>query len=286
MAAKLRDQPRDRRSGRAQAGLAARPHRSHLHHAGAMLALLVGGSVAAAAQEQMPPPSAQTNTPRPTPAPSIGPFRGGVPSGPPATGTLSLSIADALKRALEHNLGLLLSSDSVDRARGAQIRAQGDLLPNVTTRISETRQQINLAAFGFPLPAGIPSDRRPVQRVRRPAVPVASPSSTSRRSTTPARRRTTSPRPATNTRARAISSCSSRRCLRRRRWPRRRAPTRRGRSCDTARGPLQPGGRPQSRAAWSPASRCCGRRSSSPPSGSGSPRRRRRSRKPSCSSRA
>jgi outer membrane protein TolC len=122
-----------------------------------MLALFLGGSVVAAAQEQGPP-SAQTNTPpRPMPAPSIGPFRGGVPSGSPVSGTLSLSIADALNRALEHNLGLLLSSDSIDRARGARLRALSDLLPNVTTRISETRQQLNLAAYGFPLPAGIPS---------------------------------------------------------------------------------------------------------------------------------
>jgi outer membrane protein TolC len=124
-----------------------------------VLALFVGGSVAAsAAQEQSPPPATQTTTPpRPTTAPSIGPFLGGVPSAQPATGTLSLSIADALNRALEHNLGLLLSSDGVDRARGARLRALSDLLPNVTTRISETRQQLNLAAYGFPLPAGIPS---------------------------------------------------------------------------------------------------------------------------------
>jgi len=123
-----------------------------------MLALFFGASIAAAAQQPVPPPSTQTNTPpRPTAAPSIGPFRGGVPSASPVTGTLSLSIADALNRALEHNLGLLLSSDGVDRARGARLRALSDLLPNVTTRISETRQQLNLAAYGFPLPAGIPS---------------------------------------------------------------------------------------------------------------------------------
>ena len=72
-------------------------------------------------RSQTPPPSAQTTAPRrPTTAPSIGPFLGGVPSGQPVAGTLSLSIADALNRALEHNLGLLLSADGVDRARGAR----------------------------------------------------------------------------------------------------------------------------------------------------------------------
>ena len=68
-----------------------------------------------------------------------------------------MSIADALNRALEHNLGVLLSADGVDRARGARLRALSDLLPNVSGRMSETRQQLNLAAYGFPLPAGIPS---------------------------------------------------------------------------------------------------------------------------------
>jgi outer membrane protein TolC len=123
------------------------------------LALCVGDSAAvSAAQEQAPPPAARTGSPpRPAPVPSIGPFLGGVPSGPPAAGTLSLSIADVLKRALEQNLGLLLSAEGVDRARGARLRALGDLLPNVSGRVSETRQQLNLAAFGFPLPAGIPS---------------------------------------------------------------------------------------------------------------------------------
>jgi outer membrane protein TolC len=90
-------------------------------------------------------------------APSIGPFRGAVPSPQPAAGTLSLSIVDALKRALEQNLGLLLASDGIDRARGVRLRALSDRLPNVSARIAETRQQINLAAYGFPLPAGIPS---------------------------------------------------------------------------------------------------------------------------------
>lgn len=122
-----------------------------------MQVLFLAGSVAAAAAQE-PPPSVQTTAPpRTTTTLAIGPFRGGVPSTQPVTGTLSLSIADALNRALEHNLGLLLSSDGIDRARGVRLRALSDLLPNVTTRISETRQRLNLAAYGFPLPAGIPS---------------------------------------------------------------------------------------------------------------------------------
>jgi outer membrane protein TolC len=100
----------------------------------------------------MATPAAQTQGP-----PPISPFLGGVPSGQPTSEPLSLSIADALRRAFEHNLGVLLSGDGVDRARGARLRALADLLPNVTGRLSETRQQLNLAAYGFPLPSGIPS---------------------------------------------------------------------------------------------------------------------------------
>jgi outer membrane protein TolC len=149
-----------RRPHQARKGHHVRAVRFAVHARPVLLALLIGRSVAtSAAQEPTPPPpSTQATTPRrPTPAPSIGPFLGGVPSGQPVTGTLSLSIADALNRALEHNLGLLLTNDGMDRARGARFRALSELLPNVSARMSGTRQQLNLAAYGFPLPAGIPS---------------------------------------------------------------------------------------------------------------------------------
>jgi outer membrane protein TolC len=38
-----------------------------------------------------------------------------------------------------------------------KLAALSGMLPNINGRISETRQKINLEAFGFPLPAGIPS---------------------------------------------------------------------------------------------------------------------------------
>ena len=123
-----------------------------------MLALILGGGAAAAQTPPAPPPSGQTRQPaRTAPPPSATTFLGGVPSGTATADPLPLSIWDVVTRALEHNLGLLLADADVSRARGARLRALGDLLPNVTGRISETRQQLNLAAYGFPLPAGIPS---------------------------------------------------------------------------------------------------------------------------------
>src|SRR5882672_1325636 len=83
-------------------------------------------------------------------------FFGSVPSGQPTTEPLKLSILDVINRALEHNLGILLSDDARGRAEGARWKAMGALLPTVNGRLAETRQVVDLAAYGFPLPEGIP----------------------------------------------------------------------------------------------------------------------------------
>ncbi len=84
-------------------------------------------------------------------------FLGGVPRGEASSAPIRLSIIDAITRGLESNLGLLNAEEQLDRAHGARWLALADLLPNVGGRVAETRQKVNLAAFGFPLPAGIPS---------------------------------------------------------------------------------------------------------------------------------
>jgi outer membrane protein TolC len=129
--------------------------------------MLLSGAIVepAAAQvpgSQGPPLTVQPAGPGPAaPGPaaprSLGSFLSGIPSGEPTKEPLSLSIADTINRALEHNLGVLLAGEEVDRARGARWRTLADLLPNVNGAISESRQVVNLAAFGFPLPAGIPA---------------------------------------------------------------------------------------------------------------------------------
>ncbi len=88
---------------------------------------------------------------------TLSPFQRGIPTGTATAAPLALTIADAVQRALEHNLGVVLAEQRVDQAGGARWRALSDLLPNLNARISGTREQVNLAAFGFPLPAGIPS---------------------------------------------------------------------------------------------------------------------------------
>ena len=85
------------------------------------------------------------------------PFTGGVPNGTATAEPIRLTVADAIGRALQHNLGLLLSDEAGARARGAQLTSLSALLPNVLGRMGESRQVNNLAAYGFPLPPGTPS---------------------------------------------------------------------------------------------------------------------------------
>lgn len=87
---------------------------------------------------------------------TLGPFQRGVPSGSLTIEPLALSLTAAVQRALEHNLGLLLAEQRVTEAGGARWRALSELLPGVTGRLEASRQKVNLEAFGFPLPPGIP----------------------------------------------------------------------------------------------------------------------------------
>ena len=77
------------------------------------------------------------------------PFGGGVPDGQPTAQTLQLTVGDVIHRALEHNLGVLLSEQAIDHAGGARWIALSDMLPNVNGRIAESQQRNNLEAFGF-----------------------------------------------------------------------------------------------------------------------------------------
>lgn len=90
-------------------------------------------------------------------------FFGGVPAGALRSEPLALTIVDAINRALEHNLGVLNAQEEATRARGDRWLALADLLPNVNARLGETRQKINLAAFGIPLPPGRPPIVGPIR---------------------------------------------------------------------------------------------------------------------------
>jgi outer membrane protein TolC len=117
-----------------------------------ILLMSAAASVQPAAAQGQPPPSTSSAQPSrsssPAPIP-LSTFLGGVPSGRASDAVVTITVLGAITRALEYNLGVLTAEQSLGRARGARWRALSELLPNVNGRISETRQQINLAAFGF-----------------------------------------------------------------------------------------------------------------------------------------
>ena len=77
---------------------------------------------------------------------------GSVPEAQLTPGVLPLSFSDAIRRGLKQNLGVLLAGENTLAARGLRWKELSDLLPNVTTRTTETVQQQSLAALGFKLP--------------------------------------------------------------------------------------------------------------------------------------
>jgi outer membrane protein TolC len=77
------------------------------------------------------------------------PLLGGVPSGEASGSRLQIPLSEAIKRGLEHNLGTLLSTESMKAARGARLLALSRLLPRVSTGLTELQQQVNLEAYGF-----------------------------------------------------------------------------------------------------------------------------------------
>jgi outer membrane protein TolC len=86
---------------------------------------------------------------------SQSPFSGSV-VGQKATGQpLQLTMTDAINLGLRNNLGLILSTQSGQTARAARLASLSNLLPSVNAHVTESVQQINLAAYGFPVPAGV-----------------------------------------------------------------------------------------------------------------------------------
>ncbi len=117
-----------------------------------LLALLPAGSLTRAAAQM--PSAGESTTQNPL---RTDPFTSSVARERATTEVLQLSLLNAINRGLKNNLGLVISSQEGESARAARLRAFSELLPNVTTRAGITREKVNLAVFGFPLPVGTPS---------------------------------------------------------------------------------------------------------------------------------
>jgi outer membrane protein TolC len=101
------------------------------------------------------PVGAQTRSIAPS-LPPGSPFLRGVPAPALSAQPLSLSIADAIRRALERNLAVLEAEERLGSAHGARLIALSDLLPHVSASMTESRRKSNLEAFGFPLRGEFP----------------------------------------------------------------------------------------------------------------------------------
>ena len=84
------------------------------------------------------------------------PFQGSVPTGVASPTPVALTLKDAIDRGLRANLGLLLSRQSSEIARGERVRSLSALLPQVTGAVSENVEQVDLPSRGinFHLPGG------------------------------------------------------------------------------------------------------------------------------------
>jgi outer membrane protein TolC len=103
-------------------------------------------------------PEQQTVPSQPSPqALPLTVFNGSGKVDKPVPGEIPISILDAIDRGIRHNLGLLLSQEQTQVARAQYRRSLSSLLPNISGRANDTVEQINLAAFGIPLPAGLSS---------------------------------------------------------------------------------------------------------------------------------
>ncbi len=63
-----------------------------------------------------------------------------------------LTLQDAVQRGLRTNLDILLSRSSTRQARAQLAMALSGLLPNIRGGVTESDQEVNLAAYGFSMP--------------------------------------------------------------------------------------------------------------------------------------
>jgi outer membrane protein TolC len=76
-------------------------------------------------------------------------FQGSVPTGVASATPLSLTLRDAIDRGLRTNLGLLVSGQVSETARGERLRSLSALLPQVTGAVSESVEQVDLPSRGI-----------------------------------------------------------------------------------------------------------------------------------------
>jgi outer membrane protein TolC len=75
----------------------------------------------------------------------------------PTAEPLPLSLADAVRRGLDHNLAVIVQEQQVATASSERLRALSDLLPHADVSVTQSTQILNTAAFGFNGFGGLPN---------------------------------------------------------------------------------------------------------------------------------
>ena len=78
-----------------------------------------------------------------------GSYLGSVPTGTVTDAVISLSLREALRRALDYNLGVISVTEEIRQARAQRLAFLSRLLPEVNGYLRETVQQTDLTALGF-----------------------------------------------------------------------------------------------------------------------------------------
>lgn len=80
----------------------------------------------------------------------------GVPSTTAPVAPIQLSLSDAVSRGLQHNLAVILEEQRLTGTRSARLSALAEVLPHVSGSVSQSRETLSTAAFGFTFP-GLPT---------------------------------------------------------------------------------------------------------------------------------
>jgi outer membrane protein TolC len=92
----------------------------------------------------------------PQPAVDSSTYQGSLSKGNVTPGILPLSLDDAIQRGLKLNLGLILTTQNTQSARGARLEQLQGLLPTISGTIKEAVQETDLQAQGLRIP-GFPA---------------------------------------------------------------------------------------------------------------------------------
>jgi outer membrane protein TolC len=77
------------------------------------------------------------------------PFAGSTSQAEPSREIIDLTLSDALQRGIRFNLGLYLSSQFEQQARGQRLQSLAGVLPQVNGSVDESVQKLNLQALGI-----------------------------------------------------------------------------------------------------------------------------------------